>query len=334
MRHLNDIINFLVLCRPLSVSMGNAIRHLKMQITKVPPTMPDSEAKDLLIEVSQSVIHTLTQAHKHTRSAVPCEHATHGQPIVLHLYQFAERHKRNIIVPEHVRVCDATAAASQCLWFARYSFAHANISTDIRGTFAYVCTPQEIENYIVMRIENADRQLIKLAMSKVENGDVILTYAASYCVQASLEAAAAAGKKFKVVVMDCRPEYEGRITLQKLLAAGIPCTYVHLNAASYIIKEVTKVFLGAAAVLSNGTVLSRAGTAAVAMMAHAHSVPVMICCETHKFNERVQLDSITHNELGDPEALASVPGRTEVQNLQVGTGCWGSSSYYFTLFWG
>jgi translation initiation factor eIF-2B subunit delta len=125
-----------------------------------------------------------------------------------------------------------------------------------------------------------------------------------------------------------------------------------------------QVFLGAAAVLSNGTVLSRAGTAAVAMMAHAHSKvrftraclpasrlhpappecsrlalppaariplwrcsvqaradgehpargpsqPVMICCETHKFNERVMLDSITHNELGDPEALASLPGRAD-----------------------
>lgn len=79
-------------------------------------------------------------------------------------------------------------------------------------------------------------------------------------------------------------------------------------------------FLGAAAVLSNGTVLSRAGTAAVAMMAHAHSKPVMICCETHKFNERVQLDSITHNELGDPEALAAVPGKPEINALEVGGG--------------
>ncbi len=74
-------------------------------------------------------------------------------------------------------------------------------------------------------------------------------------------------------------------------------------------SEVTKVFLGAAAVLSNGTVISRAGSAAVAMMAAAHSTPVLICCETYKFHERVQLDAITNNELGDPRALLSVPGR-------------------------
>lgn len=77
--------------------------------------------------------------------------------------------------------------------------------------------------------------------------------------------------------------------------------------------------------LSNGTVLSRAGTAAVAMVAQAHNKPVMICCETHKFNERVQLDSITHNELGDPEALAAVPGRPEIDAMAVGPGTRGAA---------
>jgi translation initiation factor 2B subunit (eIF-2B alpha/beta/delta family) len=35
-----------------------------------------------------------------------------------------------------------------------------------------------------------------------------------------------------------------------------------------------QVFLGAAAIMSNGTVMGRAGNAGVAMMAHAHSKPV------------------------------------------------------------
>ena len=64
--------------------------------------------------------------------------------------------------------------------------------------------------------------------------------------------------------------------------------------------------------MSNGTVMGRAGSAAVAMVAHAHSKPVIICCESYKFHERVQLDSITHNELGDPDALAAVLGRPDV----------------------
>lgn len=77
-----------------------------------------------------------------------------------------------------------------------------------------------------------------------------------------------------------------------------------------------QVFLGASAVLSNGTVMSRAGSAAVAMMAYASSKPVLICCETYKFHEKVQLDSITANELGDPEALIKVANRPEITALQ------------------
>ncbi len=77
-----------------------------------------------------------------------------------------------------------------------------------------------------------------------------------------------------------------------------------------------QVFLGASAVMSNGTVMGRAGNAAVAMMAHAHSKPVIVCCESYKFHERVQLDAITSNELGDPDALSTVAGRPDVHALR------------------
>ena len=49
------------------------------------------------------------------------------------------------------------------------------------------------------------------------------------------------GKKFRVVVMDSRPQLEGRALLRRLLSHGIACSYVLLNSASYIMQEVTKV---------------------------------------------------------------------------------------------
>lgn len=58
------------------------------------------------------------------------------------------------------------------------------------------------------------------------------------------------------------------------------------------------VLVGAHSIHSNGSVYSRAGTALVAMLATQHSVPVIVCCETYKFSEAVQLDSFTKNELG------------------------------------
>lgn len=57
-------------------------------------------------------------------------------------------------------------------------------------------------------------------------------------------------------------------------------------------------FLGAHAILANGSVMSRVGTAQVALMARAFNIPVLVACETHKSCERVQTDSIVYNELG------------------------------------
>lgn len=60
----------------------------------------------------------------------------------------------------------------------------------------------------------------------------------------------------------------------------------------------TKVLLGAHALLANGYVMGRAGSAQIALVAKHFNVPVLVCCETYKFTERVQTDSIVFNELG------------------------------------
>ena len=40
-------------------------------------------------------------------------------------------------------------------------------------------------------------------------------------------------------------------------------------------------------------------------MAKSCNVPVLVCCETYKFSERVQTDSFVFNELGDPDDLVA-----------------------------
>jgi len=49
--------------------------------------------------------------------------------------------------------------------------------------------------------------------------------------------------------------------------------------------------------------MSRVGASQVALVAKAHNVPVLVCCETHKFCERVQTDSFVFNELGTSSLL-------------------------------
>lgn len=62
--------------------------------------------------------------------------------------------------------------------------------------------------------------------------------------------------------------------------------------------KATKVFLGAHGLFSNGTLLARAGTAMVALAGHHQRLPVLVCCETYKFSDKVRLDSVVWNEIG------------------------------------
>jgi len=172
---------------------------------------------------------------------------------------------------------------------------------------------RRIENFVIERIQLADKVIASHAITKINNGDVVLTYASSHVVELLLKTAFDEEKDFRVVVVDSSPRKEGKELFTRLVQYGLQCSYVLINAISFIMKEVTKVFVGASTLLANGNVVSRAGTAVVAMVAYNNNVPVMVCCETYKFAERVQLDSICFNELGDPdELLSATKGTSEI----------------------
>jgi len=204
-------IQFLVDCRPISISMGNSINYLKQQMS-LTNTLSQEEAKEHLIEIIDSFIE---------------------------------------------------------------------------------------------RIQLADKVITKYGVSKISDGDVILTYASSHVVEKIIEQAHVEGKNFRVIIVDSRPKHEGRELLHRLSLHGVKCTYIMLNAISYIMKEVSKVFVGAYSLLSNGNLISRSGTALVASMAKFYNVPFIVCCETYKFSERAQLDSICFNQIGSPHELVN-----------------------------
>ncbi|KMY96023.1 translation initiation factor eIF-2B subunit delta isoform X1 [Drosophila simulans] len=160
-----------------------------------------------------------------------------------------------------------------------------------------------IDTYIENQIGKAAQAISGFLQEKITDGDVLLTFACSSLIQFICEEAKRRQVAFRVIVVDSRPGCEGQELLRRLHATGIPCTYVLINAVGYVMAEATKVLLGAHALLANGYVMARTGTAQVALVANAHNVPVLVCCETHKFSERFQTDAIVYNELSDPNQL-------------------------------
>jgi len=169
---------------------------------------------------------------------------------------------------------------------------------------------QLIDTYVQERITFADLVIADYATKKIQNGDVILIFGYSETIDIVLDHAAKS-KEFRVIIVDSRPLYEGKKHLNNILKLNNPniqCTYILYNALSYVImNQVTKVLLGASGLMSDGCVLSRIGTAGIALLAHSsNNIPVLVCCETYKITHRVQLDSFTENELGDPTKILNI----------------------------
>lgn len=64
------------------------------------------------------------------------------------------------------------------------------------------------------------------------------------------------------------------------------------------------IFMGATSVLSNGAVISRSGSAMVACIAKKMQKPVVFFSETYKFSDKMNLDQINRNEIGNPQDIA------------------------------
>jgi translation initiation factor eIF-2B subunit delta len=166
-----------------------------------------------------------------------------------------------------------------------------------------------IDSFIREKITVAGQVIADSAAQKVQDGDVIVTFAGSNVVKDTLLLAHNQGKRFRVSIIDSRPLFEGKSLARALAKAGLDVQYTLVHATTHAIKDATKVFLGAHAMTSNGGLYSRVGTALVAMSAKERAsgveIPVIVCCETVKFTDRVALDSIVVNEIADADELVS-----------------------------
>jgi translation initiation factor eIF-2B subunit delta len=59
--------------------------------------------------------------------------------------------------------------------------------------------------------------------------------------------------------------------------------------------------------------MSTIGSSQIALVAKSFNVPVVVCCETYKFCEKVQTDALVNNELGNPMNLLNFSSKTQNQ---------------------
>jgi translation initiation factor eIF-2B subunit delta len=163
---------------------------------------------------------------------------------------------------------------------------------------------RKIDQFIERRIVGAIEVITEKGANLIQDNDVILTYSRSVTVEEIFKKAAEQKKKFKVIIVEGRPDRSARTMMERLSKAGIQCIFTITQSVLYLIKDVTKVMLGVTSMLTNGALVGRIGTAMIACIAHSYHKPVIACCETYKFSPKVQFDSLSHNLMGSPDYLA------------------------------
>lgn len=147
----------------------------------------------------------------------------------------------------------------------------------------------------------------EVAARRLEDGDVVVTYGFSRTVVRAVERALAMGKRVGVIVSEARPLLDGVEAARALARVGARVTLVVDSALRFMVKDATRVLLGADAVLADGSVVARAGAGLLALAASEARVRVMVAAGSYKlYPETVYGLSVEPPALGEelvPEEL-------------------------------
>ena len=173
-------------------------------------------------------------------------------------------------------------------------------------------TLEHLEDTLKEYVERAVETIVKTLSTYYAEKQVqhVVTFGHSESVVKSLIRAKENGyENMCVTIVDAAPSFEGRKTLNHLLDADISCEYKLMHGMVVGFQRFSNsrdgadqsmvCCIGASAVLANGKIMSRAGSASFCNAAKSRGVKVLVAAETIKFHERVGIDSVLHNDIQD-----------------------------------
>ncbi len=156
---------------------------------------------------------------------------------------------------------------------------------------------------VLEHFDYAQKKMNDNVLRIIKNDEVIFTHCHSTNVINALKYAKKKGKKFEVYNTETRPLMQGRKTATELKNAGIKVTLFVDSAVMTILnqkhnpKKVTKVFIGADALLNTG-IINKIGSGMFSKIAYDNHVPVYIIADSWKYTtKKVPIENRKLNEI-------------------------------------
>lgn len=151
---------------------------------------------------------------------------------------------------------------------------------------------------------------VKIALygaSLIPDGGTVFTFTLSETALRTIREAWSSGIKFKLQVTESRPNNDGLITVQEMAAEGVEVEVgVDANLGE-LISKADVIFVGAEAILADGSAICKVGTYPAALIAKANRVPLYVLVDTLKFHSssllggQLWLDPIDRREFIEDE---------------------------------
>lgn len=164
-------------------------------------------------------------------------------------------------------------------------------------------------------LEQSKEKIAAIGSKRIKEGSAILTHCHSSTVTYMLQKAKKEGRDFELFCTETRPIYQGRITAEEMLDLDVKTTFIIDSAARFFMNQIDIVVVGADAITSEGNVINKIGTSAIALAAQEARTPFYVVSELLKYDPATMYgDYEKIEERGSDEIWKGAPSKLVIRN--------------------
>ncbi|WP_297520085.1 translation initiation factor IF-2B subunit alpha [Thermococcus sp.] len=140
--------------------------------------------------------------------------------------------------------------------------------------------------------EEAKREIGNIGSELIDENEVVITHSFSSAVLEIFKTAKKKGKRFKVILTESAPDYEGIALAGELEKLGVPFEVITDAQLGLFAERATLALVGADNVTSDGAVINKAGTYPLALACHDNGVPFYAAAESFKLHPELTSEEV------------------------------------------